>query len=95
MSIVTITEEPLAFEDLLEIVDGARVELADSTRAVIAATAPNKHALGGGTDAALRLVEEAIAVADPQPDAVHRALRERFPVRRVGASVATGQSAAP
>jgi histidine ammonia-lyase len=59
------------------------------------ATAPSKRALGAGTDAALRLVEEAITVADPQPDAVHRALRERFPVRRVGASVATGQSAAP
>ncbi len=59
------------------------------------ATAPSKHVLGAGTDAALRLVEEAITVADPQPDAVHRALRERFPVRRVGASVATGQSAAP
>jgi histidine ammonia-lyase len=199
MSIVTITDEPLALEDLLAVVDGARVELADSTRAVIAAsravvdralssnkavygldacvqqmttlppttlyglrlrypaaavfpelkqlaapatldtppldlgvedhhtaaplsvrktdaalglledllaielmlardmlaTAPSKHALGAGTDAALRLVEEAITAADPQPDAVHRALRERFPVRRVGASVATGQSAAP
>ena len=31
-------------------------------------------------------------MADPQPNAFHRALRERFPVRRVGASVATGQS---
>ena len=58
------------------------------------ATAPSKHVLGAGTDAALRLVDEAITVADPQPDAVHRALRERFPVRRVGASGANGQSAA-
>ena len=38
MSIVTITEEPLALEDLLAVVDGATVELADSTRAVIAAS---------------------------------------------------------
>ena len=38
MSIVTITEEPLALEDLLAVVDGARVELADSTRAAIAAS---------------------------------------------------------
>jgi histidine ammonia-lyase len=43
--------------------------------------------LGAGPDAALRMVEEAIAVADPQPDAVHRALRERFPSpREAGAS---------
>ena len=27
MTIVTITEEPLALEDLLAVVDGARVEL--------------------------------------------------------------------
>jgi histidine ammonia-lyase len=38
MTIVTITEEPLALEDLLAVVDGARVELADSTRAAIAAS---------------------------------------------------------
>jgi histidine ammonia-lyase len=38
MTIVTITEEPLALEDLLAVVDGARVELADSTRAGIAAS---------------------------------------------------------
>jgi hypothetical protein len=25
------------------------------------------------------MVQEAITAADPQPDAVHRALRERFP----------------
>lgn len=36
MSTVTITEEPLALEDLIAVVDGARVELADSVRAVIA-----------------------------------------------------------
>jgi histidine ammonia-lyase len=35
--------------------------------------------LGTGTGAALRLVDEAIAAADPRADAVHRALRERFP----------------
>jgi histidine ammonia-lyase len=37
--------------------------------------------LGTGTAAALRAVEEAIAAADPFPDAVHRALRDRFPNR--------------
>ncbi|HET9303010.1 MAG TPA: aromatic amino acid lyase, partial [Propionibacteriaceae bacterium] len=36
MSTVTITEEPLALEDLIAVVDGARVELADSVQAVIA-----------------------------------------------------------
>jgi len=40
------------------------------------------------------MVEEAIAVADPQPDAVHRALRKHFPVRPAGASAASAQSAA-
>jgi hypothetical protein len=191
MSTVTITEEPLALEELLAIVDGAGVELADGARDAIAAsravvdlalarndvvyglttslgrlraaddhpaandlvraappvpsrssvprtqttsraghfghaaagprrrgpshrraaerpqndvalglledmlaTAPSKHVLGAGTDAALHLVEEVIKAADPQPDAVHRAPRERLPVRRVGASVANGQSAA-
>ena len=58
------------------------------------ATASNKHVLGAGTDAALRMVEEAITEADPEPDAVHRALRERFPVRPAGASAANGQNAA-
>ena len=43
------------------------------------AIAPTKEVLGAGTNAALRVVEEAVAVADPRPDAVHRALRERFP----------------
>ena len=36
MSTVTITEEPLALEDLLAVVEGTRVELADGTRDVIA-----------------------------------------------------------
>jgi len=39
---------------------------------------PTKHVLGAGTNAALQLVEEAIAAAEPRPDAVHRILRERF-----------------
>jgi hypothetical protein len=38
MSSVTITEEPLALEDLLAIVDGAQVELADGVRDAIAAS---------------------------------------------------------
>jgi histidine ammonia-lyase len=56
--------------------------------------APTKVVLGVGTDAALRMVEEAILVADPLPDAVHRTLRERFPVRPVGGSAANERSAA-
>ena len=39
---------------------------------------PTKHMLGAGTNAALELVEEAIAAAEPRPDAVHGILRERF-----------------
>jgi histidine ammonia-lyase len=58
------------------------------------AITPTEPVLGTGTDAALRMVEEAITVADPQPDAVHRALRDRFPVRPVGASAASVRSAA-
>jgi histidine ammonia-lyase len=42
-------------------------------------TAPSKPTLGAGTAMAFRMVEEAISTADPQPDAVHRALREHFP----------------
>ena len=38
MTTVTITEEPLAFEDLLAIVDGAQVALSDEVRAVIEAS---------------------------------------------------------
>lgn len=45
------------------------------------AAAPAAPVLGAGTGAALRAVEQAIAVADPYPDAVHRALRDRFPAR--------------
>jgi histidine ammonia-lyase len=56
---------------------------------------PTAPVLGAGTAEALRMVEESITLADPQPDAVHRALRERFPVRQVGGSAANGQSAAP
>ena len=56
---------------------------------------PTKPVLGAGTAEAFRMVEESITLADPQPDAVHRALRERFPVMQVGGSAANGQSAAP
>ena len=45
------------------------------------AAAPARPVLGTGTGAALRTVEQAIAAADPYPDAVHRALRNRFPPR--------------
>src|SRR6187551_2264288 len=38
MSTVTITEDQLALEDLLAIVDGAQVELTDGVRAAIAAS---------------------------------------------------------
>lgn len=55
---------------------------------------PTAPVLGAGTAEAFRMVEESITLADPQPDAVHRALRERFPVRQVGGSAANGQSAA-
>ena len=50
----------------------------------VLAAAPARPALGAGTGAALRTVEEAIAAADPYPDAVHRALRYRFPGRPAG-----------
>jgi histidine ammonia-lyase len=40
--------------------------------------ATTKPQLGAGTEAALRMVEDAITAADPLPDAVHRALRERL-----------------
>jgi histidine ammonia-lyase len=72
MSTVTITEEPLALENLLAIVDGARVELAEGVRAAITASrAVVDHALasndavyglttqvGSGKD--IRLSEEEI-----------------------------------
>src|SRR5215468_8332658 len=49
MTTVTITEAPLAIEDLLAVVDGARVELDDGTRARIAASrAVVDRALAGG-----------------------------------------------
>ncbi|MGY1706483.1 aromatic amino acid lyase [Geodermatophilus sp. SYSU D00697] len=50
----------------------------------VLATAPEGTRLGAGTAAALDLVREVTAAADPYPDAVHRTLRERFPgeVRR-------------
>ena len=49
----------------------------------VLATAPLPPALGAGAGAVLRTVEEAVAAAEPYPDAVHRALRERFPDRPV------------
>jgi histidine ammonia-lyase len=45
----------------------------------VLASAPAAPTLGAGTAAALRTVEQAMASADPYPDAVHRALRDRFP----------------
>jgi histidine ammonia-lyase len=53
---------------------------------------PTKSVLGAGPDAALRMVEEAITAADTLPDAVHRALRKRFPVRPAGGSATNGRS---
>ncbi|HEY1346260.1 MAG TPA: aromatic amino acid lyase, partial [Streptosporangiaceae bacterium] len=47
----------------------------------VLAAAPVMPELGAGPGAALRTVEQAIAAADPRPDAVHRALRDRFPAR--------------
>jgi histidine ammonia-lyase len=45
----------------------------------VLAAAPTGPVLGAGTGAALRMVEQAIATADPRPEAVHCALRDRFP----------------
>jgi histidine ammonia-lyase len=56
----------------------------------VLAAAPAGPVLGAGTGAALRMVEQAIATADPRPEAVHRALRGRFP-----AAPATGHQTAP
>jgi histidine ammonia-lyase len=50
----------------------------------VLAAAPDRPGLGAGTGAALDTVERAIAHADPYADAVHRALRERFPDRPAG-----------
>jgi histidine ammonia-lyase len=47
----------------------------------VLSTAPATPALGAGTAAALRTVEQAIASAEPYPDTVHRALRDHFPAR--------------
>jgi histidine ammonia-lyase len=52
----------------------------------VLATAPARPTLGAATGAAFSMVEEAIAAADPSPDAVHRSLRGRFPTHRSGAS---------
>jgi histidine ammonia-lyase len=52
----------------------------------ILATAPASSVLGAGTGAALRMAEESIAAAEPSPDAVHRALRDRFPARAASSS---------
>lgn len=52
--------------------------------------APARSVLGVGTSAALRTVEQAIAAAAAQPDAVHRALRDHFPEHP-----ATGQPQSP
>jgi histidine ammonia-lyase len=49
----------------------------------VLSTAPVPPALGAGTAAILRTVEEAVRAAEPYPDAVHRALRDRFPDRPV------------
>ena len=58
------------------------------------ATAPTKPVLGAGTNAALRLVEDVISVTDPQADEVHKALRDRFPLRPEGGFATSGRSAA-
>ena len=47
----------------------------------VLAAAPGTLTLATGTGTALTMVEQAIAAADPRPDAVHRALRGRFPAR--------------
>ena len=56
-------------------------------------TAPSKPILGVGTATPFRMIEEAITAADPLADAVHRALRDHFPLRRVGESAASVRSA--
>jgi histidine ammonia-lyase len=48
----------------------------------VIATAPSSHTLGAGTSAAMDMIEEALAAADPLPDAVHRRVRDQFPARR-------------
>ena len=58
------------------------------------AVASTQHVLGDGTDAALRMVQDAITAADPRADAVHHVLRERFPVRQADEFAASDRSAA-
>ena len=57
-------------------------------------TAPARPVFGAGTEAAFRMVEDAVTAADPQPDAVHRAIRERFPFRPAGGFATSDRSAA-
>jgi histidine ammonia-lyase len=45
----------------------------------VLAAGPAQPDLGAGTGAAMLMVDEAIAAADPRPEAVHCALRARFP----------------
>lgn len=45
----------------------------------VLATTSTRPVLGAGTGRALNAVEQAIVTADPRPEDVHRALRERFP----------------
>jgi histidine ammonia-lyase len=47
----------------------------------VLAAGPAQPELGAGTGAAMLMVDEAIAAADPRPEAVHCALRARFPGR--------------
>ena len=42
-------------------------------------TGATPAALGSGTRAALDMIERVVAESEPRPDAVHRALRQRFP----------------
>lgn len=62
----------------------------------VLATASAAVALGTGTAAALDLVREAVTAAEPYPDAVHRALRARFPGPALpGDAHPTGRDDAP
>jgi histidine ammonia-lyase len=47
---------------------------------------PTPKVLGTGAVAVLRTIEEVIATADPFPEEVHRALRDRFPDRSSNAN---------
>lgn len=61
--------------DLLEDVLAAEVLLANDTLAIADAA----RTLGSGTTALRRTITDALAAAAPAPDAVHAALRARFP----------------